>query len=167
MSLPIKWYSSALEIEIQFRGAVAEVLEAGHVANRRVQPDVEILARLIGNFEAKVRRIAGDIPLLQACIQPLGDLVGHGVLQGAAAGPGLQHGLEVGQLEEEVLGVFEYRHGAGNRRARVFQLGGRVGGAAFFAVVAVLVFSAAFGAGALNETVGQEHAFFRVEILRH
>src|SRR3546814_20926295 len=37
--------------------------------------------------------------------------------------------------------------------------------AAFFTVVAVLVFGAAVRAHALDEAVGQEHVLFRVEIL--
>ncbi len=152
-------------VEIQFRTTAAEVLEAGHVADRRVQPHIEVLARLIRDLEAEVRCIAGDVPLLQAGVQPLGDLVGHGVLQGAAAGPALQHLLEVRQLEEEVLGVLEHRSGAGDRRLRILQVGRGIGGTAFFAVVAVLVLGAAFRAGALDEAVGQEHFLFRVEIL--
>ena len=154
-------------VEVQFRAFAAEVFEAGHIANRSVQPDVEILAGLVGDFKAEVRRIAGDVPLLQASIQPFGNLVGDGVLQGAAAGPGLQHGLEVRQLEEEVLGVAQHRHGAGDGRTWVLQFGGLVGGAAFLAVVAVLVLGRAFRAGALDETVGEEHALFRVEVLGH
>ncbi|MCY1359377.1 hypothetical protein D9M69_459450 [compost metagenome] len=154
-------------VEVQFRAARAEVLEAGHVADRRVQPDVEVLARLVGNLEAEVRRVAGDVPLLQAAIQPFGDLVGHRLLQGAAARPAFQHGFEVRQLEEEVLGLLEHRHRAGDRRARVLQLGRLVGGAAFLAVVAVLVLGRAFRAGALDEAVGEEHAFLGIEILGH
>ncbi|MCY1410138.1 hypothetical protein D9M71_255030 [compost metagenome] len=102
---------------------------------------------------------------MQAGVQPFGDLVRHGVLQGAAAGPALQHGLEIRQLEEEVLGVLEHRRGAGNRRFRVLQLGRRISCTAFFAVVAILVFGRAFRAGALDEAVGQEHLLFRVEVL--
>jgi hypothetical protein len=38
---------------------------------------------------------------LQAGVQPFGDLVGDGVLQGAAAGPGLQHGWKSGSLKKK------------------------------------------------------------------
>ena len=152
-------------VKAQFGAAAAEVLEAGHVADRRVQPDVEVLAGLAWNLKAEVGSITADVPLLQAAVQPFGNLVGHGVLQGAAAGPLLQHVGKILQTEEEVLGVLEHRCGAGNGRARVFQLGRLVGGAAFFAVVAVLIFSRTLGAGALDETVGQEHALFRVKVL--
>ena len=152
-------------IEIQLGGTGAEVLEAGHIADRCIQPDVEVLARLVGDLEAEVGRIAADIPFLQTGIQPFGDLVGHRILQGAAAGPLLEHGLEVRQLEEEVLGVAQFRHSAGNRRAWVLQLGGLVGGAAFLAVVAVLVLGRTLGAGALDKAVGEEHALLGVEVL--
>ncbi|VVM91438.1 hypothetical protein PS647_02842 [Pseudomonas fluorescens] len=152
-------------VEVQLRRAVAQVLEAGHVTDRCIQPHVEVLARLVGDFKTEIRCIAGDVPLLQAGIQPFGDLVGDGILQGAAAGPGLQHLLEVWQLEEEVLGILEHRCGAGDRRLRILQVGRCVGRTAFFAVVAVLVFGAAFRAGALDEAVGQEHFLFRVEVL--
>jgi len=154
-------------VEVQLRAACAQVLEAGHVADWRVQPDVEILARLARDLEAEVRRITRDVPLLQAGIQPFGKLVGHGVLQGSAAGPLLQHGLEVRQLEEEVLGIAQHRSGPGDGRLGVLQLSRGIGGAAFLAVVAVLILSRAFRAGALDETVGQEHALFGVEILGH
>ncbi|MNC24643.1 hypothetical protein D3C75_727030 [compost metagenome] len=154
-------------VEVQLRAACAEVLEAGHVADRCVQPHVEVLAWLARDLEAEVRRVAGNVPFLQARVQPFGQLVGYRVLQRAATGPLLQHGLEVRQLEEEVLGITQYRGGTGDRGLGVLQLGGCIGGAAFFAVVAVLVFGRALRAGALDEAVGQEHAFFRVEVLGH
>ena len=73
---------------------VAQVLEGAHVADRRVQPDVEVFARRVRNFEAEVRRIAGDVPLLQAGLKPLLHFVRHLLLQRAAAGPRLQHFAE-------------------------------------------------------------------------
>ncbi len=92
-----------VRIEVQVRATCAEVLEAGHVADRRIEPDVEVFARLVGDFKAEIRRVAGDVPLLQTAVQPLGDLVGDGVLQRAAARPAFQHGVEGWQIEEEVL----------------------------------------------------------------
>ncbi|MNL67636.1 hypothetical protein D3C87_1922420 [compost metagenome] len=50
---------------------VAQVLERAHVANWRIEPDVEIFAWRVGNFKAEVRRIAGNIPLLQTGFEPL------------------------------------------------------------------------------------------------
>ncbi|MNZ64769.1 hypothetical protein D3C78_829430 [compost metagenome] len=154
-------------VEVQFGTAYAEVLEAGHVADGGVQPDVEVLAGGVRDFEAEVGGITADVPLLQAGVQPFGDLVGHRLLQRTAAGPLLEHGVEVRQLEEVVQRLLEYRGGAGDRGLGVLQLGGRVGGAAGFAVVAVLVVGAALRAGTLDEAVGQEHFLVRVEILGH
>lgn len=173
MSLPMKWYSFGAgvlapeRVEVQFGTPRAEVLEAGHVADRRVQPDVEVLAGSVGNLEAEVRRVTRDVPLLEAAVQPFGELVGHRLLKGAAAGPLLEHGLEVRQLEEVVQRFLEHRGGAGDRRFRVLQFGRGVGRAAGLAVVAVLVGGAALRAGALDEAVGEEHLLFRVEVLGH
>ena len=75
------------------------------------------------------------------------------------------HGARVGQLEEEVLGRLHHGLGAGQGREGVDQLGGRVHGAADFAVVAVLVLGVAARAFALDETVGQEHVLLGVEEL--
>src|SRR5690606_13448859 len=52
--------------------------------------------------------------------------------------------------------------GAGDGRTGIDQLGGAVGGATGFAVVAVLVFGLALGAGALDEAVGQEQVLFGI-----
>ena len=67
--------------------AVAEILKAGHIANGCIQPDIEVLARRIGNFKAEVGGIATDIPLLQAAVEPLAQLVGYFVLHRTTAGP--------------------------------------------------------------------------------
>jgi len=64
-----------------------------------------------------------------------------------------------------VLGFAQHRGRAGDGRLGILQLGGRIGGAALLAVVAVLVGAAALGTGALDEAVGQEHLLVRVEIL--
>ena len=152
-------------VKVEFRAACAQVLEAGHVADRGVEPDVEVLAGFAGNLEAEVGGITADVPFLQFVVQPFVNLVGHGLLQGTTAGPLFQHGLKFRQLEEEVPGVLEHRGGAGDGRARIFQLGRLVGGTTFFAVVAVLVLGTTLGASALDEAVGQEHALVRVKIL--
>ncbi len=55
------------------------------------------------------------------------------------------------------------RRRAGQDRARVFQVGGGIGGAAVLATVAVLVRRAAARTFAFDETVRQEHLLFRVE----
>ena len=64
-------------IEAQVAALVAQVLERAHVAYRRIQPDVEVFTRRIGDLKAKVGGVAGDVPLLQAGLEPLLHLVGH------------------------------------------------------------------------------------------
>ena len=53
-------------------GLGAIIFEAGQIANRRIQPHIEIFAGCAGDFETEVGRIARDIPCTQAAfgIQP-------------------------------------------------------------------------------------------------
>ena len=141
--------------------AVAVVLEAGHVADGGVQPDVEVLARVAGDFETEVGGFAGNIPGLQV-FDPFLQFVGHLLLQRAGASPLAQQGLEFRQVEEQLGGFLFHRGGATDGGVGLDQLRRGIGGAAHFTVVAVLVFGLALGAGALDETVRQEHAFLRV-----
>src|SRR5690554_2939572 len=80
----------------------------------------------------------------------------------AAANPLLEEVGKLGQLEEVVGGAAYFRRDTGERRNRIDQLGGGVGGAARFAVVTVLVGSLTFGTGALDETVGEEQPLDRI-----
>ena len=152
---------------------VAQVLERPHVADRCVEPDVVVLARGIGNLETEVWGIARDVPVGQPVFalgtQPFLHLVGGLGLQGAvvAAGVAAQESFaaRVGELEEVMLGGAQLGLGAGNGRVRVLEIGRGIGGAAGFAVVAILVGSAAFRTFALDETVGQEQLLDRVVIL--
>ena len=59
--------------------ALAQVLETGHVAHRRVHPHIEILARIAGDLEAEVGRFPGNVPGLQV-FHPLLQFVGHAFL---------------------------------------------------------------------------------------
>ncbi|MNV77800.1 hypothetical protein D3C71_1712540 [compost metagenome] len=153
-------------VEIQIAAFIAQVLERAHVADWRIQPDVEIFARCVRNFEAEVRCIAGDVPLLQAGFEPLLHLVRHLLLQRTAAGPRLQHFAERRQIEEEVFRITHHWGRAGDHGLRLDKLGRAVGCAAHFAVIAVLVRRFTFRTGAFHKTVRQEHAFFRIVQLR-
>ena len=153
-------------------GAVG--LEAGQIADRGVEPDVEVLARRVGNFNAEVGRVAGDVPVGQVAVEPflvLGQNLGlhAGLAVGALARRPLVQELlrtRVGEAEEVVRARLQNRHGAGNGAARIDEVRGRVHAAALFARVAVLIGRAALGARALDEAVGQEHAdLFVVELL--
>jgi hypothetical protein len=146
------------------------VLQAGEVADRRVQPDVEVL--LLGDVrdaDAEIGRVARDVPVAQRLValalEPLACLVGHLRLQAPRqVQPFAQerHALLVREPEKVVLGGLQHRRGARQRRIGVDQLGGRVDRTAHFAGVAVLVLGAALGALALDVAVGQEHALHRV-----
>src|SRR3546814_2561882 len=76
--------SSDLKVLEEVRAvAFAQRLEAAQVADRRVQPDVQELARVAGDLEAEVGRVARDVPGAQAAfaVQPLLQLgldPGHG-----------------------------------------------------------------------------------------
>ncbi|MNV17558.1 hypothetical protein D3C71_1083510 [compost metagenome] len=147
----------------------AQVLEAGQVADRRVQPHVEILARGAGDFEAEVGRVTRDVPRAQAAIsvEPFGQLGLHAGQGHVAGQPLAQEILETADFEEVVLRIADFRGGTGDHRLGVDQVGRAVGGAADFAVVAVLVGRLALGAGALDVAIRQEHALGRVIELRH
>ena len=49
-------------VEVEPVGAIAQVLEAGHIADRCIEPNIEVLARCIGNFKTEIGRVAADIP---------------------------------------------------------------------------------------------------------
>ncbi len=146
------------------------VLQRSQVAHRRVEPDVEIFARRVGDLNAEIRRVAADVPVAQAdaalgiALEPFAHLVRHLGLEAAVLRPVFQegHAARVGQAEEEVLAGTQHGRGAGECRARMLQVGGGVDGAAGLAVVAVLVARAAVRAFALDEAVGQEHPLLGV-----
>ena len=142
--------------------AVAKVFEAGHVADRRIQPDIEVFAGFTGDLEAPVGRVAGNVPIGQAGFEPFVEFVGDFGLHMAAVVPILQGPFEIAQFEKQVFrGFFDGRR-PGQGGDRVFHLQGRIGRAALFAGVAVLVGRATTGTFAFYEPVRQEHPFFRI-----
>ena len=185
MSLPMKWicstcgsamYSSNERGSPAARAAAAVevVLQRRQVADRRVEPDVEVLVVGIGDADAEVGRVARDVPVGEPAVaelvdrEPFADLVQHLGLQPARRlRPFLQEGQAAGvrQVEEVVLARLHHRRRAGQRRVRMLQLGRRIDRAADLAGVAVLVLRAAARALALDVAVGQEHRLHRVEEL--
>ena len=146
-------------------GAVG--LEACKVADRGVEPDVEVLARRIGNFNAEVGRVARDVPVGEvAALEPLLVLGKHFGLHAVDAVGALAlrpltqelDGARVGELEEVVRGGLQHWRRARERALGIDEIGGRVDRAALLARVAVLVRRPALGAGALDEAVCEEHA---------
>ena len=147
-------------------------LERGEIADRRIQPHVEILARRIRNRNAEVGRIARDVPVPELTIalarQPLLRLVHDLRLQASRLVDPLieeSHALRVREPEEKMIRGLEYRRRAGERRVGVLEVRGRVHRAAHLAGIAVLILGAAFRALALDVAIRQEHALHRIEEL--
>ena len=146
----------------------AQLLKAAHVPDRRIQPHVKIFTRRIGNLEAEVGRIARDVPIGEFVLafrtQPFLHLVGGLGLQRAAARPFAQKLLAgVGrEFEKIMVGIAQLRFCTGHGGVRVDQIGGHVGCAAYFAVVAILILGVALGTFAFDEAIRQEHIFDRV-----
>ena len=159
MSLPMKWIllDAGVGHELLERlcgharrlALVEVILQAGEVADRRVEPDVEVLAGCVRDRDAEIGRVARDVPVAQSLLafEPLARLVRHLGLELAVECPAPQefHAALRGQPEEEVLGVAQLGRGARERRVRFDQFGGRVDRAADLAGVAVLVLGAAHG----------------------
>ncbi len=147
-------------------------LQAREVADRRIEPDVEILARGIRDRDPEVRRVARDVPVGETfrrrrVAQPFQRLVRHFGLQPAVLRPAAQEfdACGVREPEEVVLRGLEHRRCARQRRIRIPEIGRCVDGAAVLAGVAVLVLRAALRALALDVAVGEEHLLHRVEVL--
>ncbi len=151
-----------VEVEALF---VAEVAEAAHVADGRVQPHVVVLAGCARDLEAEIGGVAGDVPVGEAGVQPLGQLVGGLGLHLGRLDPAAQEVGAGAQLEEMVIGLLAHRRGARNGRVGIDQVRGLIGGAAHLAGIPVLVLGMALGALALDETIRQEHRLHRVVIL--
>ena len=162
-----------VEVQAFFFG---EGLEGAHVANWRIEPDVEILARRIGNGETKVGCIARDVPVAEFVFtggaQPFLHLVGSFMLQHRDAIRGAAREVTqellatgIGELEEIMLRGAQHRDAARDGGARVLQFRGGISGAAGFAVVAVLISGTTLGTLTLDEAIRQEHALFFIVIL--
>ena len=162
---------------VVFTALVQQVFQRRQVAHRGVQPHIKVLARRVGDLDAKVRRVARDVPVTQAFAgravrvgahrKPFFDLVGHFGLQLAVLGPLAQkvHAAWVRQFEEKVFRGFQLRLGTRQGRKRVDQIGRGIDRTTHFAVVAVLVFGVALGALAFDEAVRQEHVLLWVKEL--
>ena len=85
-------------------GAITVVLETGDVTDRRIQPDVEVLAGFAGDFETEIRGVAADVPFLQPGLGPFSQLVCHLRLQRARGQPRREHLFKFRELEKEMNG---------------------------------------------------------------
>src|SRR5690606_37123669 len=142
----------------------------GRSAERRRGPRHKKTRRGYGDCGSGRTGIARDVPVGQAGGKPLVELVGSFVLQGAGAARELAQELLatlIRQFEEVMFARSANRGGARYGGVGVFQIGGRIGGAADFAGVTVLILGAAFRAFALDVAVGKEHRLYRVVELLH
>ena len=140
----------------------AQRLEAGEVADRRIQPHIEKLARRIGNREAEVRRIARDVPVAQTAVEPLAQFCLDPGMGDRTLQPIFEDIGELRQLKKIVLRFAKFRRRTRNHRTRITKLGRGIGRTAVLAVVAVLVGRATVGAGPLDVAIGQEHRLDRI-----
>ena len=67
-------------IEVEIAAFVAQVFETGEVAHGRIEPDIEVLARRMGDFKSEIGTVAGDVPFLQTFLEPLIQFVGDFML---------------------------------------------------------------------------------------
>ena len=138
-------------------GALAELGEAAEVADRRVEPDVEVLSGRIGDLEAEIRRVARYVPVLESLREPLLELARDAFLDRPALHEPGQPLLERAQLEEIMLRFAPDRRRSADHRDRILEIGRRVGRAAVLAGVSVLIRRAAHRANAPDVAIGQEH----------
>src|SRR3990167_406516 len=71
-----------------YRFCSYKIFEACNVPNGRIQPYVKKFPWCIGNFEAEIRRISRNIPLLQTCLKPFLFFIGNeifGEMRGISA----------------------------------------------------------------------------------
>ena len=64
-------------VKAQVIALVTEVQETRGISDRGIQPDIEILVLGAGDLKTKVGSVARDIPVLQACFEPLLELCNH------------------------------------------------------------------------------------------
>ncbi len=144
-------------------------LQTRQIADRRLEPDVEELARRVGYRNAEIRRIARDVPVREPpfAFEPFAGLVGDLRLQPRALRPLAQkiRAAWIGEHEEVMLRGSQFRLRTRQHRIRILQLGRRIHGAAHFTGIPVLVGRSAARALALHVAVGQEHALDRIEQL--
>ena len=144
--------------------AIAPLLRRCHVADRRVEPHVPIVAGAIGNLEAEIRRGPRDVPIAQRLAQKMAlQIVGDLRLQVLARlRPLFQKSVQLLELDEQVRRLANFRRRAAERAARIDQLGRAVVMAALAAVVARLIGRLALRTRAANESIGQKRARLRI-----
>ncbi len=129
------------------------------VADHRVEPDVELLQRLLPPAVKRDRdtpvQVTGDRPRTHVLDQVAGEVQHVRPPPGLAGQPLAEHLGECRQVQEHVLGLDELRHLAIDPGPRVDQFGGVELVAAVVALVATGAVITADRAGALNVAIRQ------------
>ena len=68
-------------VEVQFFVAIAVMQEAGQVTDWCIQPDVKVLVFGPGYLKAEIRRVPGNVPVLEACLEPFFEFAGDVLVQ--------------------------------------------------------------------------------------
>lgn len=146
---------------------IAPLLGAGDVADGGIEPDVPEVTGSIGDFEAEVGSGSGDIPIAEGFAEEVAfEVVGDfGLEVLSVLGPLFEERVQAFEFDEEVFGGAEFGFCAGEGADRIDEIGGRVGGVAFDAIIAVLIGGLALGAGPFDEAVGEEGTGLGIEEL--
>src|SRR5262249_3927014 len=151
-------------------GVTTKFLGRGDVANRRIEPDIEILIVLAGNFEAKVGTVATHVPVTQALVEPGLDKIPHlGLQPPRRAHPLAQKRLIDPEREAIVHRLADRCRSSTHGTERIPEVSWIIGRTAHLANVAVLVRGPAGGirAGATDEAIRQKTAVLFAVVLRH
>ena len=148
---------------------LAPLHRRGHVADRRVEPDVPEVAGAVGNLEAEVRSGTGHIPISQRLTEKVPfEIICHFALQVLAGlRPFFEEPVQLLDADKQVIGRAEFGRRAGQRAGRVDEIGGRVRRAALLAIVAVLILGLTLRARPFDKAIRQERARLRIVELRH
>ncbi len=135
----------------------APVLGRGHIPDRRIQPDVKVFILRAGYAEPEIRRVAGDIPVLDPLREPFLQLVFDLRTDVARGNPLPELFRERRELEIVVHGIPAHRFGPAHRADGIDQLHRVIGRGTGLAGIPVLLPRLARRAGALDHAVGKEH----------
>jgi hypothetical protein len=130
----------------------------GDVADGCVEPDIPVIAGVIGDFEAEVGCWAGDVPIAEGLTEEVSAEVAcdFGLKASTGLGPFFEEGVELFEFDEEVFGGADFGDGAGEHAAGVTEVRGCIGSAAGAAVITGLIRGIAAGAGSADESIGEE-----------
>ena len=149
-------------VKVQAIVAVAKILEARHVSNRRIQPYIKVLVFSPRNPKSEVWFVTRYIPISQAGVEPLVEFRNDALMQCSAADPFAQSLFVIAEFEEVMFGLTLDRLGTGQYRHRIDQVLWRVGSAAYFTGIAVLILACAARASAANKSIRKKYAFLLV-----